>query len=323
MDMAVEQDLLRLMHDAVAAARAYVSHLRHACLKAVAPAGRVDAALVEAGQRQVHGFAWTAAAVEGLAQLAAWATRLDQAGRLGRGERLLAGIGFGEYLAQLLGGLPMGQNEIVRPFELGGQVAAAALAADPAVTWLLEHGNTQAARREAGALLGEGWRPDETLGDEMLDMVRDQFRQFADERVAPNAHAWHLADALIPDKLVAEMAALGVFGVCIDPAYGGLGLGKLAMCVVSEELSRGWIAAGSLGTRSEIAGELIGTNGTPEQKARWLPGIASGAILPTAVFTEPDTGSDLAAVKTRARRAGQGWELTGAKHGSPTRPAAT
>ena len=148
----------------------------------------------------------------------------------------------------------------------------------------------------------------------MLDMVRDQFRQFTDERIAPHAHAWHLADALIPDEIVAEMAALGVFGVCIDEAHGGLGLGKLAMCVVSEELSRGWIAAGSLGTRSEIAGELIGANGTAEQKARWLPGIASGAVLPTAVFTEPDTGSDLASVRTRARPTSDGaWRITGSK----------
>ena len=68
-------------------------------------------------------------------------------------------------------------------------------------------------------------------------------------------------------------------------------MGKLAMCVVTEELSRAWIAAGSLGMRSEIAGELISLAGTADQKARWLPGIASGDVLPTAVFTEPDTGS--------------------------------
>ncbi len=115
-----------------------------------------------------------------------------------------------------------------------------------------------------------------------------------------------------------------MFGVCIAEAHGGLGLGKLAMCVVSEELSRGWIAAGSLGTRSEIAGELIGANGTPEQKARWLPGIAAGTVLPTAVFTEPDTGSDLARVKTRARQdAAGGWRSPAARPGSPTPPAAT
>jgi (2S)-methylsuccinyl-CoA dehydrogenase len=83
---------------------------------------------------------------------------------------------------------------------------------------------------------------------------------------------------------------------------------------VSEELSRGWICAGSLGTRSEIAGDLIGQNGTAEQKARWLPAIAAGEVLPTAVFTEPDVGSDLASLSTRARRGDSGeWRLTGSK----------
>jgi (2S)-methylsuccinyl-CoA dehydrogenase len=113
---------------------------------------------------------------------------------------------------------------------------------------------------------------------------------------------------------LSELAALGTFGVCISPDYGGLGLGKLEMCVVTEELSRGWIGAGSLGTRSEIAGELIGLAGTDAQKAQWLPGIASGAILPTAVFTEPSNGSDLANLATRAVKATDGdWSITGAK----------
>jgi (2S)-methylsuccinyl-CoA dehydrogenase len=134
-------------------------------------------------------------------------------------------------------------------------------------------------------------------------MVRAQFHRFSQERIEPFAHQWHLENALIPDVVVQEMAALGTFGVCISPDYGGLGLGKLAMCVVTEELSRAWIAAGSLGTRSEIAGELITHAGTPEQQQRWLPGIASGSVLPTAVFTEPDTGSDLGALRTRAVRA--------------------
>ncbi len=95
--------------------------------------------------------------------------------------------------------------------------------------------------------------------------------------------------------------------------HGGLGMGKTAMCVVSEELSRAYIGVGSLGTRSEIAGELIRSGGTEAQKARWLPGIASGAVLPTAVFTEPNTGSDLANVQTRAVRDGGVYRISGAK----------
>ena len=295
-------DLTGLAMPAAAAARAYLGTVRQACLAAVAPTGKPEPALLQAEQRRVHGFAWVATTVEAIEQLARW-----------NGDGLVVQIGLGEYLAQLVGGLPMAQNEVVRPNDLDTADAADTLAADPAVRAFLRRGNTPAARAELARRLSEGWTPDESLGDETLDMIRTQFRQFSDERVAPFAQEWHLADALIPDALVAEMAALGVFGVCIGEAYGGLGLGKLAMCVVSEELSRGWIAAGSLGTRSEIAGELIGQNGTEAQKQRWLPGIASGDILPTAVFTEPDTGSDLASVKTRARQTADGWRITGSK----------
>src|SRR5690606_10283611 len=138
--------------------------------------------------------------------------------------------------------------------------------------------------------------------------------RFTDAEIIPYAHRWHFANDLIPDALVAAMANLGTFGVCIPEEYGGLGLGKLVMCVITEELSRGWIGAGSLGTRSEIAGELIGMGGTAEQKAKWLPRIASGEILPTAVFTEPDVGSDLGSLATRAIRTDGGWEIHGAKN---------
>jgi (2S)-methylsuccinyl-CoA dehydrogenase len=310
----MKDQLLGQADAAVLASRLYLEDARLAVLARVSVDGKVDAGLAEQGQRAVHGFAWSATVVESLAQLAAWARRLDGEGRLSEGEALVVRIGFGEYLAQLLGGLPMGQNELVRPGDLGAGDAAAALSSDAAVFAFLDHGNTPENRAALSARLAEGWRPDESTGDETLDMVRAQFRRFADERIAPGAHGWHLADVLIPDEIVAEMADLGVFGVCIDPEYGGLGLGKLAMCIVSEELSRGWICAGSLGTRSEIAGELIGANGTPEQKAHWLPLLASGQVLPTAVFTEPDTGSDLASLTTRAQRQPDGsWRVTGSK----------
>jgi (2S)-methylsuccinyl-CoA dehydrogenase len=314
MDEPAGAALLDRADAAVAAARTYLRQARQGVLAIVAPGGKVDAGLVEREQRAVHGFAWAATLVEGLAQLKAWAARLGETGRLGAGEALVMEIGFGEHLAQLASGVAMSQNEIARPADLGVGAAARDLAGHPAVQAFLDNGNSAANRVDLARRLAEGWRPDETLGDETLDMIRDQFRRFADERVAPQAHRWHLEDELIPDEIVREMSELGVFGVCIAPEYGGLGLGKLAMCVVSEELSRAWICAGSLGTRSEIAGELIGANGSPEQKARWLPAIAAGAVLPTAVFTEPDTGSDLASLKTRARRTGDGgWRITGAK----------
>ncbi len=296
------------------AARDYGEAVRQAVAGVVAPGGVPDPVLLTREQHRVHGYAWLAASIAALEATLGWAVRAQHAGRFGEVETLVLRIGFGEYLAQIASGLPMSASEVVRPAAFGTGAEARDLAAHPAAARLLAEGNTPETRAALAALLAEGARPCEALDDEALDLVRDQMRAFTAAAITPHAHQWHLADALIPDSVIAEMSALGVFGVCIPEEHGGLGLGKLAMAVVSEELSRGWICAGSLGTRSEIAGELISENGTAEQKARWLPRIADGSCLPTAVFTEPDTGSDLAAVRTRAaRRADGNWQVTGAK----------
>ncbi len=301
-------------HASIGAAREYSDLVRAAVERSVAPGGTIDAALLTREQHRVHGYAWIAASIAALEATFDWAARAQGAGRFGEGEALCLRIAFGEYLAQIAYGLPMSAHEVVRPSAFGTEAEARALAAHPAVARLLAEGSTPETRAAFAALLADGIRPDEALGDSDLDLVRDQMRAFTAEAITPHAHAWHLADALIPDDVIAQMAALGVFGVCIPEQHGGLGLGKLAMAVVSEELSRGWICAGSLGTRSEIAGELISENGTPEQKAKYLPRIADGSCLPTAVFTEPDTGSDLAAVRTRGERQADGsWQVTGAK----------
>ena len=102
--------------------------------------------------------------------------------------------------------------------------------------------------------------------DDELEMIREQFRKFSIDKVLPNAHEWHLNDELIPIEIIEELAELGVFGLTIPEEYGGFGLSKASMAVVSEELSRGYIGVGSLGTRSEIAAELIECGGTEEQK---------------------------------------------------------
>jgi len=300
--------------ESLGAARDYGETVRAAVLSTVAPAGTPEPALIERAQHMVHGYAWIAATIAALEATLDWAARADAAGQFGEADALTLRIGFGEYLAQIASGLPMSASEVVRPSAFGTEAEARALAAHPAAARLLADGSTPDTRAALAALLADGTRPDEGLGDETLDLVRAQFRAFTAEKITPHAHQWHLADALIPLPVIADMAALGVFGVCIPAEHGGLGLGKLAMAVVSEELSRGWICAGSLGTRSEIAGELIAANGTPQQKARFLPRIADGSCLPTAVFTEPDTGSDLAAVRTRAQRQADGsWRVTGAK----------
>ena len=182
-----------------------------------------------------------------------------------------------------------------------------------AVQHLVRSGNTAINRARLAELIEEGNFGAWGLGDETLDMIRDQFQRFSDDKVIPVAHGWHERDELIPMELIEELAELGVFGLTLPEEHGGHGLGKVAMCVVTEELSRGYIGVGSLSTRSEIAGELIRLGGTPEQQASFLPKIASGEIIPTAVFTEPDTGSDLASLKTRAVKDAEGWSITGAK----------
>lgn len=296
------------------AASAYRDAAREAVAREVAPEGKPDPALVEREQRQVHGFGWIGTLVAALEATADWAARSSAGGRFGEVEALVLQIGFGEYLHQLVSALPMSQNEMLRPGDLGISEAAASVAEDSEVRLFLDHGNTAETRVALARALSEGTVPDEAFDEETLDMIRAQFRAFTADRIAPHAHRWHLEDKLIPIETVREMADLGVFGVCIGEEFGGLGLGKTAMCLVSEELSRGWICAGSLGTRSEIAAELIGENGTPEQKAKWLPRLADGSVLPTAVFTEPDTGSDLASVSTRAARQEDGsWQIRGAK----------
>lgn len=270
-------------------------------------ADRLATRPIDTEQRAAHGFAWVATSVAALEAIHGWLTANDGANPV---DALVGRLAFAETLAQLVGGLPMGQNELFRPADLGLGPAARALAEACAGLLDADHAATRAA---LVAALAEGQWPSETFHDADLDAIRDQFRKFTEAEILPHAHQWHLANALIPDATVQAMADLGTFGVCIPEAFGGLGLNKLVMCLVTEELSRGWIGAGSLGTRSEIAGELIAMGGTDEQKAHWLPRIASGAVLPTAVFTEPDVGSDLGSLQTRARFDGQDWVIDGAK----------
>jgi (2S)-methylsuccinyl-CoA dehydrogenase len=270
--------------------------------------------LFDREQRATHGLAWLATYVEGIRQVTAFAERAHDAGTLGEVEELLVQIGIGEFLSQILGGIPMSQGEIVRPADLGLTAAAVAARLQGPLEGLTGAGNDRR-RARLVTLLREV--NDLTVGgpgaDEELASIREEVRKFTASEVIPRAHVWHLANESIPLGVIAEMAELGVFGLTIAENYGGMGLGKEAMCVVTEELSRGYIGVGSLGTRSEIAAELIAAGGTEEQKRAWLPKIASGAVLPTAVFTEPDTGSDIASVKTRAVRYGGVYRIHGNK----------
>lgn len=278
--------------------------------------GRVSSKLMEQEQRATHGLAWFATYVESLRQLDAYARRLSEEGRYGTLEERIVQLGFAEYLAQIFGGIPMNQGEIVRLSDLAISADEARAYRVREIDILIEAGNRPAIRSEITSLIRDQ-AGHSTFGDPGLDdtmeQIRNEMRRFAEDTVVPNAHEWHLKNEYIPLDVVDQMSELGVFGLTIPEEFGGLGLGKEAMCVVSEELSRAYIGVGSLGTRSEIAAELILCGGTDEQKRHWLPKIASGEVLPTAVFTEPNTGSDLASLRTRAVKDGDTWKISGNK----------
>ncbi|MDW3224590.1 MAG: acyl-CoA dehydrogenase family protein [Paracoccaceae bacterium] len=282
----------------------------------VSEGGRVSGSLIEKHQTAAHGLAWLATYAQALRQMQRWAEDLSAKGSFGETEQLLHQIAFGEYLWQIYGGIQMNQGEILRLQDLGLSQSDMRALMDPAVMALTQGANTQAARTRLVALMQEH-SANITVGacglEEELEMIREQFRRYAVEKVEPFAHEWHLKDELIPLEVIEELAEMGVFGLTIPEEYGGFGLSKASMCVVSEELSRGYIGVGSLGTRSEIAAELILAGGTDAQKEKWLPRLASAETLPTAVFTEPNTGSDLGSLRTRAVKDGEDYRVTGNK----------
>ncbi len=309
-------DLLSLTGAAIAPVEEVLSKAKEALRKVVTKEGRVSGGLIEANQTAAHGLAWLATYVESLRQMQAWAEKLQAEGKFGETEQLIHQIAFGEYLWQIYGGIPMNQGEILRLQDIGLTQEDMRALMEPAVMTLTQTGNTQAARTRLVELMQEH-SANITVGtsglDDELEMIREQFRRFSIDKVEPHAHEWHLKDELIPMEIIEELAEMGVFGLTIPEEYGGFGLSKSSMCVVSEELSRGYIGVGSLGTRSEIAAELIICGGTEEQKQKWLPQLASAETLPTAVFTEPNTGSDLGALRTRAVKDGDDYRVTGNK----------
>ena len=266
-------------------------------------------------QEITHGLAWLATYVEALRQLKGWAERIGFENNFGEFEQLVVQLGVGEYASQISGGIPMSQGETVRLSKLG--VSRSSIRAfEDATEGAVKAGQDDAAKSRLATLISE--RPGTTtFGESGLDDIhaamQEEMNRFCEAEVLPHAHEWHLQNNYIPLETIQKLAELGVFGVSLPEDVGGLGLGKEAMCIVSEELSRGYIGVGSLGTRSEIAGELILANGTPEQKEKYLPRIASGEVIPTAVFTEPNTGSDLASLKTRAERHGDVYKIYGQK----------
>jgi (2S)-methylsuccinyl-CoA dehydrogenase len=293
----------------MAAARARVSTM-------VTSDGQLNSAAFEKYQHAAHGFAWYETYAQGLRQTLQWAEQLEQQKSFSSLEQLILQIAFGEYTAQLWGGVPISASEMVRPHDLGLSDEDLAQSNSSAVQTILKNASTPAARHALSELITESQRQtfgERGIDDETLVLARNQFTRFVDEQIIPEAQSWHLNNELIPLETISRMAELGLFGLTLPEAKGGLGLGKIAMSVITEELSRGSLAVGSLSTRSEIAAELIIAHGTEQQQEKYLPKLASGKIMPTAVFTEPDVGSDLASLKTRAVRKDGAYTITGNK----------
>ena len=309
-------NLLELTGKAAPAVASVLEKAKDALRELVTSDGRISGALIEQNQTAAHGVAWLATYAQSLTQMQRWAEKLQAEGKFGEVEQLILQIAFGEYLWQIYGGIPMSQGEILRLQDIGLSQDDQRAMMIPEIMTLSQQGNTQAARTRLVELMQEQ-SANITVGasglDDELEMIREQFRRFSVDRVEPHAHEWHLKDELIPMEIIEELAEMGVFGLTIPEEYGGFGLSKASMVVVSEELSRGYIGVGSLGTRSEIAAELIICGGTEEQKQKWLPQLASAETLPTAVFTEPNTGSDLGSLRTRAVKDGDDYKITGNK----------
>ncbi len=271
---------------------------------------RFDPALLDQHQLVCHELAMAAA------ELAAADALLDYAGDFPE-DKVATGIALGfaaESFRQLLELLSLRAREL----EFGTERLSAVAGRDDIRTFL--EGYLSAAHWEAlgrricrdGRLRAPSALPEE------VEIARAGFQRFAEEVVMPRAEQIHRQDLDVPENLIRAAAELGCFGAGVPERYGGLQTDgrpdSLAMIVVTEELSRGSLgAAGSLITRPEIAARALLAGGTEAQRKKWLPLLASGERLCAVSITEPDTGSDVAAVSLAARRVENGWLLNGAK----------
>ena len=278
--------------------------------------GKLSRDNLDREQHAAHGLSWVAAYRATLKEMVNWASNLDSTGTFNETEQLILQITFSEYCAQIKSGIPMSQLEYVRPQDLGLKNGLFQETGTEEFNDLILNGNSTADRMKLAQLLKDGFSS-KNFGnsglDETTSIIQEQFRKFVEDDVTPNAHEWHLKDNLIPMSVIEKMSELGVFGLTIPEEYGGLGMTRFVDCVVTEELARGYIGIGSLGTRGDIAAELLITGGTEEQKNKYLPKIASGEMLPCAVLTEPHSGSDMGSFKTRAVANGEHYTITGNK----------
>ena len=309
-------NLLIKCRDSLESINKYTDAAKEQVKKLVMEDGTVSKQLMAKEQHAAHSLAWIATYKATLTELLNWAERLESENNFLETEQLILQFAFSEYLTQLWHGIPMSQLEYARPQDLGLKNGLLTELSTSSVKDLMLNGNEAADRLKLADILLHNFSSKNfgNLGlDDTSTMIIQEFKKFVEDDVAPYAHEWHLKDELIPMDVINKMADLGIFGLTIPEEYGGLGMNKLSMCVVTEELARGYIGIGSLGTRTDISSELLLIGGTEEQKKKWLPKIASGEILPAAVFSEPNTCSDLASLKTRAVKNGDEYSITGNK----------
>ena len=278
--------------------------------------GKLSRSNLEREQHSSHGLSWIAAYRATLKEMVNWASDLENQNSFNEIEKLMLQITFSEYCAQIKSGIPMSQLEFIRPQDLGLKNGLFNETETDEFNDLLLNGNSSEDRSKLASLLKDGFTS-KNFGncglDETALIIQEQFKKFIEDDVIPHAHEWHLKDELIPMSIIDKMSEMGVFGLTIPEEFGGLGMSRFIDCVVTEELARGYIGVGSLGTRGDIAAELLITGGTEEQKNKFLPKIASGEILPCAVLTEPHSGSDMGSFKTRAVENGENYSITGNK----------
>src|SRR6185437_5414771 len=210
-------ELVEFSREATAALDALLADAVAKVRQRVAIEGQATARLFDREQRATHGLAWLATYVEAVRQLAAYTERMVATGTFGEIEENLVRIALGEYIAQIIGGIPMSESEMVRLSDLGLSPAQVAARINQRIEGLTANGNTAERRARLIELMLASHHA--TVGqcglDETLETIREEMRKFVDTEVIGHAQSWHLTNSYIPMEIIGQISELGVFGLTI------------------------------------------------------------------------------------------------------------